>query len=198
MTKTTVINQLAQESKTEGTAFTTLYTTVEPQFKSIVGKYLMRNNLTGFNFETADYISAVGQAMWEAIKDYDMTKGDFMPRAVSFANKRMKDTTDFNLASKRFDKSKQVISFDLLFEAEEFDLEDKDAQIDETAKLVSEFVSTDKDGMVIKILTSTSDSKLRKVAFIQHFGKYEATERKRVQRTRERLQAHLKNSGVFI
>lgn len=193
-----MINQLAQEAKTEETSFTSLYNLVESQFKSIADKYLIRNNLTGFNFEVADYISAIGQAMWEAIKDYDSTKGDFMPRAVAFANKRMKDTTDYNLASKRYDKSKQVISFDLLFEAEEFDLEDKDAQINETAKLVSEFVANDKDGMVIRILTSTSDTKLRKSAFIQYFGKYEATERKRVQRVRERLQAHLKTSGVFI
>lgn len=192
------INQLAQEAKTEGTAFTELYNMVSKEFKNIVGRYLVRNNLLGFDFARADYESSVGQAFWEAIKDYDITKGAFMPRATVFANKRMKEVTDYNLASKRFSKSKQVVSFDLLFEAEEFDLEDKDSQINDTAKLVSEFVNSDKDGMIIKILTSTADNKVRKEAFINYFGKYEATERKRVQRVRARLQEHLNNSGVFI
>lgn len=193
-----MINQLAHEATIEVTGFTALFTTIQPQFKRIIESYLIRNNLTGFNFPVADYESAVGQALWESLKGYDIEKGDFMPRLVLFARKRMKDTTDYNLAAKRFDKSKQALSYEELFEAEEFDLEDVNAEMNDTAKLISDFISRDKDGMVIRILTSTSDSKLRKVAFITHFGKYEATERKRVQRVRQRLQEYLTSYGVFI
>lgn len=196
--KNEMINQLAQESKTEESAFTTLYTSIEPQFNNMVYGYFRKHNLGNFNFEVADYISAIGLAMFEAIKDYDSTKGDFMPRLAIFAQNKMKDVNNYNLASKRFDKTKQVISFDQLFEAEEFDIEDESAQVTDTAKLVSAFVNSDKDGEIIKILTSTSDNKVRKELFIAQFGKYEATERKKVQRVRARLQDYLNNSGVFI
>lgn len=198
MTKTEMINQLAYEATVDVTAFTALFTTIQPQFKSIIDSYLIRNNLTGFNFDKADYESAIGQAMWESLKGYDIKKGDFMRRLVLFSRKRMSDITDYNLAAKRYDKTKQSVSFDQLFEAEEFDLEDTNSGANDTAKLISDFIATDKDGLVVKILTSTSDSKLRREAFITYFGKYEATERKRVQRVRERLLAHLTSNGVFI
>lgn len=139
-----MINQLAKEALTGDFGFTVLYNTVENQFKAIVNSYLLKNNLTGFNFDTADYISAVGQAMWESLAGFDVTKGDFMPRVVLFARNRMKGITDFNLASKRFDKSKQSISYDELFESEEFDLEDKDAEMNSTETLVSDFIKADK------------------------------------------------------
>jgi hypothetical protein len=198
MNKNTVINQLAVSAIADKTAFTDLYQAVEPQFKGMFNSYLIKNNLTGFNFDSADYISAIGQSLWESIVGYDSTKGDLMPRLVLYARRRMKDITDFNLAGKRFDKSKQVVSYELLFESEEFDLEDKEAGFGDTASLVSNFIKADKDGNIISVLTSTGDNKLRNEAFTNLFGKYEATERKRVQRVKQRLQAHLTSNGVCI
>lgn len=189
---------MAMESTTGGNAFTELYNIIEPQFKSIVDSYLTKNNLIGFNFDRADYVSALGQALWECIGGYDSSKGDFMPRLVLFARKRMKEITDYNLASKRFDKNKQAVSYESLFESEEFDLKDDSAEISDTQKLINDFIKTDKEGTVIEILLQVTDTKLRNSAFTKYFGKYTATERKKVQRVRERLTAHLTSNGVFI
>lgn len=198
MSKRVEINQLAVKAVKDSVAFTELYNTIEDQFKGIVENYLFRNNLAGFNFDTADYLSAVGQAMWECLEGYDIEKGDFMPRLVMFARKRMKEITDYNLASKRFDKTKQAISFEQLFESEEFQIEATNDCFNDTYKIILDFIKADKEGTVIEILLSTSDSKLRNAAFRKLFGKYTATERKKVQRTRERLVAHLTQYCVFI
>lgn len=198
MKKNELINQMAIESTTGGSAFIDLYNMIEPQFKSIVDGYLTKNNLLGFNFDKADYLSAIGQALWECIGGYDSSKGDFMPRLVLFARKRMKEITDYNLASKRFDKSKQAVSYESLYESEEFDLKYDSTEINDTQKLIADFIKMDKEGKVIEILLATSDSKLRNNAFTKLFGKYTATERKKVQRVRERLTAHLTSNGVFI
>ncbi|MCW6094604.1 hypothetical protein LAV60_15640 [Clostridium sporogenes] len=198
MNKNEMINQLAMEVITGERTFTELYNMVEPQFNQIVDSYLIRNNLTGFTFDKADYISATGQALWECLTGYDSSKGDFMPRLTTFARKRMKEITDYNLASKRFDKSKQVVSYEQLFESEELDLEDENSEINDTQKIINDFIKTDKYGQVVRILASTKDQKLRNKSFTEYFGQYTATERKKVQRVRERLLAHLTQNGVFI
>lgn len=197
MTKTEMINELAMKASKDSNAFNELFLAVEPQFEKIVNSYLIKNNLYGFNFDHADYISATGQAMWECVEGYDSKKGDFMPRVAIFARNRMKEISDYNLAGKRFNKNKATLSFEELFESEEFDLEATDNSTD-TEKMIYEFIKTDKDSQIIEILMATSDTKLRNSAFTKLFGQYGATERKKVQRARERLQAHLTSNGVLI
>lgn len=197
MTNTQMINSLAMSASNNEDAFAELYMAIDSQFSRIVSGYLNKNNLTGFNFDIDDYLSATAQAMWESVEGYDSEKGSFLARVTTFANYRMKAITDFNLARKRFDKSKQSYSFDELFESEAFDLE-ADENSTEAEKLVSEFVKNDKDGIVIEIMSAVTDSKVRNNAFTKHFGQYGATERKRVQRVRERLQAYLTSNGVSI
>ncbi|MPM50117.1 hypothetical protein SDC9_96852 [bioreactor metagenome] len=198
MKKSEMFNKLAMAVLNGEESFSELYKKAEPEFTIIIENYLMRNNLFGFTFDISDYMSATGQALWESLEGYDSNKGDFMPRFVLFARMRMKEVTDYNLASKRFDKSKQSVSYEQLFEAEEFDLEDVNAEFSDTKNLLKEFIQKDKDGKVIEILLSTTNRKLRHSAFTKLFGKYEATERKKVQRAKERLQVHLTSNGVFI
>ncbi|GAB6153687.1 hypothetical protein JCM17380_24370 [Desulfosporosinus burensis] len=214
MTNTEMINGLAMNASKDGGAFNELFLAVEPQFQKIVDSYLIKNNLTGFNFDQADYISATGQAMWECVAGYDSAKGNFMPRVAIFAFKRMKEVTDYNLAGKRFNKAQSAVSYDQLFGMEEFainfkfdnedylsasnpDIEVTD-ESNETEQLINEFIKHDKDGEVIEILLSTNDTKLRNSRFVKLFGQYGATERKKVQRARERLQTHLTSNGVLI
>lgn len=196
--KNEMINGLAVESINGGYAFTKLYEVVETQFKNILSSYYIKNNLTGFSFDDSDYISAIGQYLWEAVNSYDSSKGDFMPRLVSFARNRMSMVTTKNLREKRFDKSKQTYSFEELYESAEFEIEDTTDVFNDTEKLVRDFIKKDKDGKIITVLMTITDVKTRNTAFTKLFGQYGATERKKVQRVRERLQAHLTSNGVFI
>lgn len=197
-------NKLAVENLRESEKqflFSELYQAIEPKFDSMVRAYMVKNNLIDFNFDKTDYISAIGQAMMDAVKQYDMTKGDFMPRLTVFARKRMSNVTEYNLAEKRFDKSKQTYSYEELHESAEFDIEDfrysEDAM--EVFKAINDFIKTDKEGELIKILYLVTSQSARRQAFEWYFGgAYGSAERKRVQRVRQRLQQHLKNNGVFI
>lgn len=196
--RTVTINELAFKAQKDELAFNELFTLLQPSFKKVIDSYFAQNNLTGFTFDRADYESITGQALWEAVKSYDITRGDIFSRFVIFAKRRMKEVTDYNLAGKRFDKSKQSLSFDELFESEEFDLEAPEDEHDSTYSLIEKFIGSDKDGKVIEILVSTEDNKLRNTLFTKLFGQYGATERKKVQRVRERLAEYLSSNGVSL
>lgn len=193
-----LVNELAMRVQEDKTVFNELYLLVEPEFKLIVEDYMVRMNLVGFNFDRADYVSIVGQAFWESLDGYDSEKGNFMNRLVLFARKRMKEVTDYNLRKRRFDKSRQTVSYEELFESEEFDIETGDVEINETQKIINNFIKSDKEGKVVEILLATSDNKLRNKAFTQLFGQYGATERKKVQRVKERLEAQLLKNGIYV
>lgn len=193
-----LVNHLAMVAGKDTAAFNELYTLISPEFAVTVNDYLRMNNLSDFNFDKTDYISMAGQALWESLINYDSSKGDFMGRFNLFAKRRFKEVTDHNLAVKRFNKSKQVISYEELQETSNIDIEDENARPDTANRAVKEFIKIDKDGKVIEILISTSDTKLRSAAFTKLFGQYGATERKKVQRTRERLRKSLTESGIYV
>lgn len=197
MNKNIIINQLAVKAQEGGSAeFEDLYKAIEPQFDQIIKGYFFHNNLCNFTFDLADYISVIGQAIWEALDGFDIHKGDFMARVITFARRRMKGVTDYNLAEKRFDKSKQLYSFEELYESDKLDV--KAPEKSELEILLRQFVKEDKDGDVIEVLLTTTGSKARNKAFTKLFGQYGAKERKRVQRTRERLQDFLTKNYIYV
>lgn len=193
-----IINNLATQALKDKNSFRELFLAVEPQFNGIVDNYFLKNNLTNFNFERADYLSALNYAVWESLEDYDSSRGNFMPRLITFAINRMRDITDYNLASRRYCKDKKLISYEQIFGSKEYDLQNYDDDFKETEQLIYDFIKKDAEGEVINILISTNSSKLRRVALIELYGQYTDKERKRVQRVRERLKQHLLDNGVYI
>lgn len=205
MSRDLLINQLANDLSTKEMTkrewelhFEKLYTEVYSTFDSIIRAYIVSKNLTGFSFDVNDYISILGQSLMESIKGYSMYKGDFMARLRCFANKRFKNITQYNLAEKRFDKKKQVYSYEELPESAEFAMEDEITNSD-TPHLIGEFIKQDKDGEVIKLLYMYTGAAERRQALENYFGgEYNSAARKRVQRVRERLAKHLSSNGVSI
>lgn len=206
MNKDLVINQLANELSTKGMSkkewelnFEKLYAEVYPMFDSIIRTYMLSRNLTGFTFDMTDYISILGQSLVESVKGYSIHKGDFMGRLRTFANRRFKNVTQYNLAEKRFDKKRQVYSFEELPESAEFTMEDFITIDSDTPKLIGDFIKQDKEGEVIKLLYMYSGAVARRQALENYFGgEYNSAARKRVQRVRERLAKHLSSNGVLI
>jgi len=196
MNKNIIINQLAVKAQEGGEMeFNELYKAIEPNFNKILKNYFFQNNLNNFTFDNADYLSAIGQAIWEALEGFDINRGDFMARVITFAKKQMKCVTDFNLAQKRFDKTKLPYSFEELYEKSEYDLiepENTDVEM-----LVNQFIQQDKEGKVIDILWSVKGSKARNKALSDFYGKYESTERKKVQRVRDRLKNFLAQNCIY-
>lgn len=198
MNKNIIINQLAVKAQNGGTTeFEDLYRALEPQFNNIIEHYFFKSSLKGFTFDKADYISAIGQAIWDSLKGFDVNKGDFLGRVIIFSRHRMKSVTDYNLAGKRFDKTKQTYSIEELYESDEFDIASPEENGLES--LLKQFIKKDKDGEIIKILWVVSDSKTRHEALAKLFGgQYAAKERKRVQRVRERLQKFLQINCIYV
>lgn len=209
MDKDTVINELAYRladttlsGRKRDELLTDLYNILFPDFENIINSYMVRNNLTGFTFDLSDYHSALGQSIMEALKNYDIQKGDYVARLKSYAYKRFRNVTQGNLADKRFDKSRATYSVEEMFDNPDINLRDINTlsyEYTETFRLVSEFISKDKEGKIIEIIYAYPHGEARKFALEKHFGKpYEAYERKKVQRVRERLAKHLAENGVFI
>lgn len=205
MDKNIVINQLANDlSSKEMTkqereqTFEKLYVELSPMFGHIINGYMMKANLTGFNFDMNDYISILGQSVVESVQGYSILKGDYIARLRAFSYKRFKNVTQYNLAEKRFDKKKQVYSFDELPENAEFAVEDLTVD-KETPQLISQFIKGDKEGEVIRLLCMNIGSSKRKQALESYFGgEYNSAARKKVQRVRERLAKHLALNGISI
>jgi len=192
------INKLASlAQKGNDYALSDLYEKTSSTFAQILNDYKAKNNLLDFSFDDSDYYSAIGQALWEAVKEYDIHKGNFMSRLTIFARNRMKEITDINLAQKRTDLSQGTYSTEVLFEKDEFDIVDTDSNSD-LEGLIADFIKTDKHGQVISILMSSNTQDLRREQFIEYFGKFGATERKWVQRTKERLKKYLAENELFV
>lgn len=181
--------------------FMDLYNLIFPQFENIVYAYMTKNRVKGFNFDDKDYFSILGQSISEAIEGYDITKGEFLARVRSFAYRRFNNVTQYNLAKKRFDKTKQTFSFEELYDRGEFEVEDTnvDDKYRDTLEVIKEFVEKDKEGAIIRILYAYPEGTTRRSALENYFGTtYGEAQRKKVERVRKRLKQHLQNYGVFI
>lgn len=184
--------------------YTELVLNLNSDVKQIVKSYLTQRGIVAYNIDSANYESAVMfEGITNALNGYDMNKGDFVARLKRFSGAWLSNQfrKDFSKTSVEF--STKAVSFDMLYESEEFDIEDSTVQVDNletltTEKAISNFIKTDKDGQVIAILSSIAGQKDRNSAFTAYFGKYEATERKRVQRVKERLENYLISNGIAI
>ncbi|OAA90889.1 hypothetical protein [Clostridium ljungdahlii] len=183
--------------------FTDLYVAVQPEFSKIIRRYFTKKNLLGFTFDVTDYESRFAQIIQDAITDFDKNKGTFMALLCAYADIQFKDITRYNLAQKRFDMKQRACSFDELFEGNGVDIEDLGQanllECDTALSIIKEFIKTDKEGQIISILASCGNKNDRKEMLKDYFnGKYGATERKKVQRVRERLAKNLLSSGIFL
>ena len=169
--------------------FTTLYELVSPLFDKYYTQYIADKNLRNRKFDIDDYHSRFNMAVYDAVIGFDINKGGFLPRLWHFCYRQFESLTVHNFAKKRF-------SSDLLYIDKyggELPVSTEDIYCaDSILEIVEDFIATDKYGPVIAILMSTDSRSERSEQLAAYFGQYGSRERKRVQRTRERLLEKLK------
>jgi hypothetical protein len=193
-----VINDLAMKAKDGDTqAFNDLYTTLLPHFNDIVNNYFIRNKLTTFHLDKDDYLSTVGQSLWESLKDYDSSKGNIYSRLIVFSSYRMSALTTLLLADKRHDKESSTVSLDDVLDYTDIECVDSNDFLLHSA--IAHFIDKHKDGELINIFITTGNIRDRTEAFKNYFGgTYGDRERKKVQRVKDALKTHLLRQGVSI
>lgn len=183
--------------------YTELVGLIHKDLVQIVDNFLRQKDLINkYTVDSAIYESIVfTKGLEKSIEGYTKTKGDFLSRVKKFSKAWLCNQVRLDIAEKTIHQL-QTDNYDLLFESEKinpscelFDSEDEES---ETVQTIEEFIANDKEGEVIRILIEVEGQKERNVAFTKFFGKYTATERKKVQRAKQRLQAHLLNIGVCI
>lgn len=203
MNKREMINGLAHRLSNEvmtkserNNIFADLLEALNNDIFMIARNYVIDKSISNYNISLDDYISNLSyEGIQNALMGYDQAKGDFIARLKVVGKKWMSNQfrTDFAQKSSFCTKAK---SLDEMMENEGFDVQDETDDFtfgieSPVARLIAEFVKSDKDGQVIAILASTDGQSARNVALTNLFGKYTATERKRVQRVRERLENYL-------
>lgn len=170
--------------------FEDLYSRVTPMFNKYYNQYINNNNLKKRNFDIDDYRSRYNMSIYEAVFGYDMNKGDFLSRVWYFAHRQFKATTSYNFATKRFNANLEYLD-ELHIDLTNCNISDK---IGKTMfEVVEEFIEADTHGEIIKILLTTEVRAERSQLLSEYFGgSYGVSERKKVQRTRERLMKKIK------
>lgn len=166
--------------------FVKLYNLLKPKYEVFLYNYKSRHDLLGSGIDDHMFESAFNVAILDSIEDYDMDKGEFLPRLWYFTNRRFTNVLSYHLAKKR---SAEYVELDDSVGS----VEDEYFKVEEspTFKKIQEFIAKDKYGEVINILIRHSGRLERSNCFLEYFGQYDARERKIVQRTRERLKNYL-------
>ena len=193
------INKLAMKAKTDKFAFEDLFLELQPNFKKFISSFRSKKNLLGYDFDLQEFESILGISLLDTVAKFDETMGNFTTLFQIFSEKKMLSNVSKNLRLKRFDSEKPTISLDQLVESNSTDCLGGEADEDKTAeKLIHEFITTSSYGKIISVLMSSNNSKVKNQLFTEMFGKYEATERKKVQIARQKLKAYLTLNGVLI
>ncbi|URZ16914.1 hypothetical protein [Clostridium felsineum] len=160
--------------------------------------------LYGYNVDFNDYLSiALYEGINDALEGYDSTKGDFVARYKYLVGGRISNQFRKDFAQKNSGNCK-ASSVNLLIETTNFDVVDEGAEIDQGLHQntldshIKEFVQTDKYGQVVEILLNCEGQAEKNSEFSEYFGKFEARERKIVQRTRERFAEFLLDKGYDL
>jgi hypothetical protein len=201
-----LLDELAMDSRQNEASFDRLYNELKSYFNLWVDNEQINMKVRHKGFDRAEYLSACSLAVWDATKGYDIEKGNFYARAEFFAKRKMKNVTVYNLRQKRFNADCNTVSLDDLTEDDEVNNADYSRTVIEngmvalgaTESLIRKFMEDDKDHEIIDILLTKSGQAEKNEAFTVLFGQYGATERKRVQRARERLKKFLTSNGVNI
>ncbi|MFT8313307.1 MAG: hypothetical protein ABF633_03515 [Clostridium sp.] len=183
-------------------AYTDLVNELLPLVPKLTDYFIRNNDISDLKINEDDYNSRiVFEGVTHSIKGYNKAMGDFTARFKFFSIAWLKSQRNLDMAKKTLATLK-ADNYDLLFESEKInptcELDDSVDEIPDTLTVIEEFIATDKEGQVIAILIDVQGQKERNEAFARLFGKYTATERKKVQRAKQRLQAHLQKIGVCI
>ena len=183
-------------------AYTDLVNELLPLVLKLTDYFIRNNDISDLKINEDDYNSRiVFEGVTHSIKGYNKAMGDFTARFKFFSIAWLKSQRNLDMAKKTLATLK-ADNYDLLFESEKInptcELDDSVDEIPDTLTAIEEFIATDREGQVIAILIDVQGQKERNEAFARLFGKYTATERKKVQRAKQRLQAHLQKIGVCI
>ena len=174
-----------------------LYQKSLKNFKKTVNSFFLDRKYSSRGFDENDLLSAYSLAFMRAIKGYDMSKGSFIARLSTFAMQEYVNLARYVMAKKRYGDGSVPESYEESLKVESCNTIELDELFSPTiSTLIKEFIGADKEGKVISILLENSRQEDRRIAFEEFYGTYKDRERKRVQRTKERLKGFLSNNGV--
>lgn len=211
MTKKETINRLAHRLSNEvmttaerNHIFTDLMEALQTDIFMIAKNFIVDKCISNYNISLDDYISNLSyEGITNALMGYDQNKGDFIARLKIVGKNWMSNQFRKDFSKKCMASSTKALSLDELMEEDGIQLTDEtdDYTVGTTnliGSLIGDFIKSDKDGQAIAILASIGSQKARNTALTNLFGQYTATERKRVQRARERLEKYLLSNGVQV
>jgi len=210
------INNLAMVIKEKGylsaegqNAFTELYEAIQKDIMAVVKRYVRSEEHKNLCLDEMELISLASyEGILNAVKDYDICKGDFLARYKSFIHytlnnglkKQMKQSQkSLSLAisiEQPSSKNKEILIKDILPDNQEtFD----DSEAEEILAAFASKSGKDK-AQIIEILAFTDGQAERNEAFCSLFNvsEYSAAIRKKVSRVKAEFRDFCLEQGSFI
>lgn len=192
-------NRLANKLATENLSsreyqytFSDLVLQLETMIDCLVNEFVKYNGLNSYNLDKANYLSVIYSNLSKAIDGYEIERGNFTGRLRFYSRYWLQSQLKYELASKRVGDLYPLSLGDITEEKLSLDYKDLTSEplmLNQLIQLINNFVDSDKDGEIIKVLWVTAGQ--GRIVTIQALsnllGGYNGKERKKVSRVRTRL-----------